>query len=74
MKKLVLLFFVLTTLLVGCDNNKNDNIEIETRHYMDTSETVNVSSYNKYKLVELDKTNNEDGSITVTLKFDKPIK
>lgn len=74
--KKILILLTLTIFLVGCDNNKNENVTVSTDGgwYINTSESVSVTSYNKYRLVNSDKTNNKDGSVTVILKFDKPIK
>lgn len=74
MKKILIGFLFITSLfLYGCDSNENDNVTVESDDgfYLNTSESVSVNAYNKYRLIESIRENSEDGSITVTLKFNK---
>jgi hypothetical protein len=75
MKK-ILVILLISLMLTGCfDSNKNNNVVIGTDGgwYINTSESVGVNSYNGYRLIGSNKVNNPDGSITVVLKFNKPI-
>jgi hypothetical protein len=71
---LILLFLIL--LFAGCDTNKTHDVSISTDEgwYINTSESVSVTAYNKYRLIKSDKIKNNDGSYTIVLKFNKPIK
>ncbi|MGJ0846526.1 hypothetical protein ACR77J_07550 [Tissierella praeacuta] len=73
MKKFLMLIIIINALiLTGCNNK--ENISMDTRWYLNTSDTVQVNTYNGYKLIESDMTTNEDETIVITLKFNKPIK
>ena len=76
MKKIALVFVLCMPLfLFGCDENDKNNVVISTDNgwYINTSESVDVSAYNGYKLIKSVKVENKDGSIDIALKFDKPI-
>jgi len=74
-RTLIILGIVGMTLsLIGCDTRDNKNIEIMTELYINTSETVKINGYNGYKLVSSEIINNEDGSYSINVKMDKPIK
>ena len=75
MKKV--LFSILTfstVLLVGCDTSESDNLEIYTEKYLNTTETVKISAFNGFKLINSKRINNKDGSVRIILDFDKPLK
>ena len=83
MKKKFICWSILTisVLLTGCnkhkyeklDENKN-NIDINsTTRYVNVSESVKVNSFNGYKLIDSDVIKNQNGTITVVLKFNQPI-
>lgn len=76
MKKiLVCITLLLCINLVSCGDTREEyNVNIRIDEYLNTSETVTVNGYNGYKLIGSEQTDNEDGSITVILKFNQPIK
>lgn len=75
MKKLLITLLLLPLFLTGCDNNE-ENVKISTDNgwYINTSESITVSSFNKYRLIDSDMVTEKDGSIVVTLKFNTPFK
>ena len=75
MKKVLFSILIFSTvLLVGCDINESDNLEIYTEQYLNTTETVKINTFNGLKLINLKRINNKDGSIRIILDFDKPLK
>ena len=75
MKKVLFSILILSTvLLVGCDTNESDNLEIYTEQYLNTTETVKINTFNGLKLINLKRINNKDGSVRLILDFDKPLK
>ena len=85
MKKIVIVLGILTIpfLLTSCksenklnklDENEKD-IKIESNSmYLNVSESVNVNSYNGFKLIDSEIVKNQNGTITVVLKFNEAIK
>lgn len=73
-KSLICICILLCSVLIGCDQNNEYNVKISSSQYINTSETITVNGYNGYKLIESNQVVNEDGSISVSLKFSKPIK
>lgn len=62
---------VLAMTMVGCDENKETNVEINsTTHYIDTTESIKVKTFNGYRLKNVEKTENTDGSIKIILEID----
>lgn len=66
----------MTLLMQGCSNVKNDaDVEIWTEgHYINNDQSITIATYNSYNLINSEIVQNEDGSYTVTLIIDKPIK
>lgn len=61
-------------LLTGCDTNDKDiTITSDNGWYVNTSESISVTGYNGFKLVNSKLINNKDGSIRVILDFKKPL-
>ena len=85
MKKIVIVLGILTIpfLLTSCksenklnklDENEKD-IKIESNSmYLNVSESVKVNSYNGFKLIDSEIVKNQNGTITVVLKFNEAIK
>ena len=75
MKKVLFSILIFSTvLLVGCNTNESDNLEIYTEQYLNTTETVKINTFNGLKLINSKRINNKDGSIRIILDFDKPLK
>jgi len=75
MKKVMFSAIIFTTILTtGCDTNDKDNLTITIEHYVDTTETVKINTFNGFKLIKSKRINNKDGSIRIILDFDKPLK
>lgn len=71
--KYILLSFCLLG-LTGCDTRADRNYGISVdSHYVNTTESINVYTYNGYKLVGSDVVENKDGSVVITLEIDKVI-
>ena len=60
--------------LVGCDRRDDKNVEVYSENYINTSDTIKINGYNGYKLVGSEIIGNDDGSYTINIKMDKPIK
>lgn len=75
MKKIIFTGSLMATMIlsVGCDTNE-ENIEIGTWNYINTSDSVEIDTYNGFKLINSKTINNKDRSIRVILDFDKPLK
>lgn len=72
MKKICLfLAILLCFVFVGCDDNKNMDIRISEYLYINCTENYDISTYNGYKCIEIDKVKNVDGTYTVIFKFSK---
>ena len=63
-----------SVLMVGCDTNESDNLEIYTEGYLNTTETVKINTFNGLKLINSKRIDNNDGSVRIILDFDKPLK
>ena len=76
MKKFLFSILIFSTvLMVGCDDtNESDNIEIYTKQYLNTTDTIHINTYNGFTLINSKRINNEDGSVRIILDFDKPLK
>ena len=78
MRKRLLIGFTVVLLsigLIGCDNRDTKNLDIYTEGYkINTTESITIRTYNGYKLIDSEIINNNDGSITVILDINKPIK
>ena len=75
MKKVLFSILIFSTvLLVGCNANESDNLEIYTEQYLNTTETVKINTFNGLKLINSKRIDNKDGSIRLILDFDKPLK
>ena len=74
-KVLFILLVTISIFLVGCDNRDDKNVEVYSEsHYINTSDTVKINGYNGYKLVKSEIIENEDGSYSINIKMDIPIK
>ena len=74
MKKILLIIFLIIILLTttGCDKRKNKDIDISsTTHYVDTTESVNIKTFNGFRLSNSELIKNENGSYRVVLDFKK---
>lgn len=67
---LILLTFLISILLIGCSDKNDIDVEVRARTYINVSDAIEVLSYNGYRLVDLDRIDNKDGSITITMGFD----
>ena len=75
MKKVLFSILIFSTILTtGCDTSESDNLEIYTEQYLNTTETIKINTFNGFKLINLKRINNKDGSVRIILDFDKPIK
>ena len=76
MKKFLFSILIFSTvLMVGCDDtNESDNIEIYTKQYLNTTDTIHINTFNGFTLINSKRINNEDGSVRIILDFDKPLK
>lgn len=76
MKKFLFSILIFSTvLMVGCDDtNESDNIEIYTKQYLNTTDTIHINTFNGFTLINSKRINNEDGSVRLILDFDKPLK
>ena len=73
--KRALLSISLLVCLVGCDTNKERNYGIIVDgHYVNTTESIHINTYNGYRLVNSDINEMEDGSVVITLTINKVIK
>ena len=81
-KKFVLLVITVISLLTLCScSNKNEERDVELENsgtYLynptTTADALTVYMFNDYQLTDSNIKQNEDGSYTVTLEIDKPIK
>ena len=54
--------------------NESDNIEIYTKQYLNTTDTIHINTFNGFTLINSKRINNKDGSVRVILDFDEPLK
>lgn len=52
----------------------SDNIEIYTKQYLNTTDTIHINTFNGFTLINSKRINNKDGSVRVILDFDEPLK
>lgn len=72
MRNIIMFFMLIASLmLVGCDSNETDINITSTTQYINTTESVKVSSFNGFRLSDTNTVKNEDGSYTVVLNFVK---
>lgn len=70
--KVLLVGIIVMVVTVGCDKNEEKDIEISsTTHYVNTSESVNIRTFNGYRVTNSDLIQHLDGSYRMILDFDK---
>lgn len=78
MKKIlsVLIIVIIAMLCVGCDTNSIRNVDTSiTDHYIDTTQTLKINTYNGYKVVSVDQSKeNENGETIIIVKVKNPDK
>lgn len=68
--KILLIGLIVMLVVVGCDKNEEKDIEISsTTHYIDTSESVNIKTFNGYRVTNSETIPYLDGSYRVILDF-----
>ena len=75
MKKFLSTILIFSTvLLVGCDDtNENNDLEIYTKQYLNTTDTIHINTFNGFTLINSKRINNKDGSVRLILDFEKPL-
>lgn len=78
-KRLLVLGVVGMLMFSGCGKNSGECVN-ETRnwnaqlftHYIDSTQTYKVHTYNDYYFIDYNAVENEDGTITITLVIGQP--
>ena len=71
MKKLLIMLLA-PILLVGCDKGNDKDIDISsTTHYVNTSESVNIRTFNDFRLINSSLSKNKNGEYRLILDFRK---
>lgn len=69
--KIILIGLIVVLVTVGCDKNEEKDIEISsTTHFVNTSESVDIRTFNGYRVTNSEIIPHLDGSYRVILDFD----
>lgn len=58
--------------LTACDENQRENVDIDTHYYVNTTETLDVSTYNGYRFGRYNIEPTDEGGYTVTIEVMPP--